>query len=72
MTIVQRGNSQFKVNDADLETYLADGFSQIDEKGKVVKESTGKKSYTVQEVKALNAKIAKLEAENAKLKAKKE
>lgn len=62
--IVQKGNRQLRVSEAEKDRYLADGYEVLDEQGKVL-ERPGQKTYSAAEVERLKAgyeaKIAKLE-----------
>ena len=53
--IVLKGNTELKIAEDELSRYLAMGFSQIDEKGRIIKETTLKDKH-------------QLEVENAELK----
>ena len=65
MKIVQKGNKQLRIKDEQLEAKLKAGYVEIDQKtGKPVALKVEKSEV----VKALEAEIAKLKAENAKLK----
>lgn len=55
IAIVFKGNTELKIMEEELPRYLAMGFSQIDEKGNVIKETTLKDKH-------------QLEVENAELK----
>ena len=66
MRYVRKENKCLSVNDADVDGYLADGYDEIDEKGKVIKTSPTK-TYSAAEV----AKImADYEAQIKELRAK--
>ena len=69
MKTVRKENRCLRVNDDDVKKYLADGYDEIDEKGKVISTSPAK-TYTAAEVdksKAeYDAQIKKLEAKLAK------
>jgi hypothetical protein len=73
MPIVVKGNKQYIVSETVVNSYLADGYTAIDEKGKVIKKPTG--GISVGELKKkivdLEKEIEKLSKANAKL-AKKE
>lgn len=62
MKIVQKGNKQLRIDDAQLNNYLTRGYVELDQKtGKpIIKEPAD-------ETKALKRKVAALEKENAAL-----
>lgn len=66
MAIVQRANKQLTVSAESVESYLADGFDELNEDGTVKRRATGGRTVTLQEhykvVDALNAEIAELKA----------
>lgn len=64
MKLMQKVNRQIKVEDKDVEGYLADGWDEIDKKGKVVQNGAGAKK-----VATLETAVEALQAENAALKA---
>lgn len=78
MATVQRANVVLTVQDADVEKYLAKGYKQIDEYGRIIQESylndvaSIKEAYlkTQDEIKQLKEDNAKLKAQIAKLKKK--
>lgn len=60
MKKVQKGNKQLRIEDAQLQNYLAKGYVELDKDGKpIVKEP---------EAKALKRRVAALEKENTALK----
>ena len=64
MKIMQKANRQIKVEDKDAAKCLADGWSEVDKKGKVVQKGAGEKK-----VADLKKTIASLKAENDAIKA---
>ena len=71
MKKVRMGNKCLRVSDEDLDKYLADGYDEIDENGKV-KTTSPTKKYSAAEVTKIKAdyeeQIKKLEAKLAKAK----
>ena len=71
MKKVRMGNKCLRVSDEDLNKYLADGYDEIDENGKV-KTTSPTKMYSSAEVDKIKAdyedRIKKLEAKLAKTK----
>lgn len=61
MVIVKKGNAEYRVPDEKLDEYLAMGYSQIDESGKVIREP-GKRGEA-----ALREKVSALETELTRL-----
>lgn len=60
MKKVQKGNKQLRIEDAQLQNYLAKGYVELDKDGKpIIKEP---------EAKALKRRVAALEKENTALK----
>lgn len=76
MIVVQKANKQININDDELDLYLSQGFSQIDEEGKIVQAGKATSLSEIREENAtlkvelvkLKAEIEKLKKENAKLK----
>ncbi len=68
---VQRLNKVLHIEKDFLESYLNDGFDQINEEGKVVKRATGGRNITVAEHNSALDRIEELEAELKELKASK-
>ena len=68
MALVQKGNKQLTVADEAVPAYLAKGFSEIDEKGKVKKKATGGYTPTIADIAVKDEEIAKLNTEIEKLK----
>ena len=67
---VLRGNREKLIPSMEKEKYLADGYSVIDEKGTVLEQGV-KSNHTLKtELDAAKKRIAELEEENARLKAK--
>lgn len=68
--VVQKGNKQLTINDDKINDYLEIGFSEVNEKGKIVQAG---KATTLKDVQAenntLKAELSKVNAENEKLKA---
>ncbi|SCM96384.1 Uncharacterized protein BWINRASL_03482 [Bacillus mycoides] len=66
---VQRLNKVLHIEKDFLESYLNDGFDQINEEGEVVKRATGGRNITVAEHNSALDRIEELEAELKELKA---
>ena len=66
MKYVRKANKCLSVNEADVDGYLADGYDEVDENGKVIKTSPSK-MYTAAEVDKIKAGY---EAQIKELKAK--
>lgn len=71
MIYAQKGNKLRQIAEADIDTYVAQGFKIVDERGAVLKETvpmdipTLRNAYAhhVAEINALKAKVAELEAQ---------
>lgn len=61
MVIVKKANAEYRVQDEKLDEYLAMGYSQINEHGKVIRKPQ-KREET-----ALQAKVSAFQAENIRL-----
>lgn len=78
MIYAQKGNKLRQIAEADIDTYVAQGFKIVDEKGAVLKETvpmdipTLRNAYATHtaEIKALRAKVAELTAQLNTIKAK--
>lgn len=70
MIRVLKGNQETLISPANKDEYLKKGYSVIDEDGTVIEKGTKTKHAVEEELKAANKRIAELEAENARLKAK--
>ena len=69
MLRVKKGNVIYDVTEVRLEQYLKEGYDQIDPKtGKVIRQATGGKTYTIEEYRALEDENARLKEEIASLK----
>lgn len=69
MIQVQRGNKQLTISETSLEQYLTMGYSQIDEKGNVIKPGDAVITADIKaENKTLKAQLTKLQEENKILK----
>ncbi|PUV93935.1 MULTISPECIES: hypothetical protein [Bacteria] len=66
---VKRLNKTLNIDKDRLDSYLLDGFDQINEEGKVIKRATGGRSVSLAEHNKALDKIEELEAELAELKA---
>lgn len=61
MVIVKKANAEYRIPDERLDEYIAEGYSQIDKHGNIIREPEKRGE------KALKEKISKLETENADL-----
>ncbi|WP_017728501.1 hypothetical protein [Halalkalibacterium ligniniphilum] len=64
MPKVKKGNRILNVDKDRVESYLKQGYDEIDESGKVVKHATGGKSVPVGEYNKLLEKLAEFESAN--------
>ena len=72
MAYIQRANVVLQVKDSEVDYYINLGYNEITKDGKVIKETMPTDIHTLQKYYVDNKKkIAELEAEIAKLKAKK-
>lgn len=67
---VLRGNRERLISPIEKDKFLADGYSVINENGSVVEQGVKSNHVLRTELDAANRRIAELEAENEKLKAK--
>lgn len=63
MAKVRKKNRLLTVNDAAVASYLKEGYDQVDDKGKIIKNATGGKTINVQEFNNLNDAFQKLSKE---------
>ena len=68
MKFVKRRNKVLKIDDRSLKSYLAQGYDEITEDGKVLTLATGGRSVSVGELNAALTEIEKLKLEIASLK----
>lgn len=61
MVIVKKANAEYRVHDEKLDEYLAMGYSQINEYGKVIREPQKRGEA------ALQGKVSQFQAENIRL-----
>lgn len=61
MVIVKKANAEYRIPDERLDDYIAEGYSQIDKHGNIIREPEKRGE------KALKEKISKLETEKADL-----
>lgn len=70
MALVRRGHKELTVSDTQVEAYLADGYSQVDEKtGEVVQEPTNGNPVPFAEFAKLKAELKAAQDELKALKA---
>ncbi|WBL16445.1 hypothetical protein [Sutcliffiella sp. NC1] len=62
---VRKNNKVLNIEDTRLESYLLQGFEQIDKDGKVVKEATGGRTVSLQEHNKALERIKELEEDDA-------
>jgi len=65
---VKKLNRVLTVNDNAVNSYLKEGYDQIDEKGKIIKLATGGKTISVAMYNEILEEIKELKEENKKLK----
>lgn len=63
MLRVLKGNQETLISPANKDKYLKQGYSVIDEDGKILEKGTKSKHAVEEELKAANKQIAELEAE---------
>lgn len=68
MKFVKRRNKILQIDDRSLKNYLAQGYDEITEDGKVLTLATGGRTVSVGELNAALTEIDKLKAEIKKLK----
>jgi len=70
MPKVKKDNRILTVEKERLETFLSQGYDEIDDKGEVVKRATGGRVVNIQEYNKLAEQLEGLKKENTALKAK--
>ncbi len=60
MVTVKRGNIELNIDETEVNRFLANGYDQIGDTGKIVKEATGGKTVSIEEYKMLLAENAEL------------
>lgn len=60
MVTVKKGNVELNVDETEITKFLANGYDQIGDGGKVVKEATGGKTVSIEEYKRVLAENAEL------------
>lgn len=67
---MRKGNRVIHVNEGRVNSFLAQGYDQINEKGEIVKRATGGRTVNIAEYNAVVEELEALKKENATLKAK--
>lgn len=71
MVTVKRGNIELNIDETEVNKFLANGYDQIGDNGKIVKEATGGKTVSIEEYKMLLAENAELKKKLAEKSGKK-
>ena len=67
---MRKGNKVIHVDEGRVNSFLAQGYDQINERGEIVKRATGGRTVNIAEYNAVVEKLEALKKENAVLKAK--
>ncbi|PEB52451.1 hypothetical protein COO03_11725 [Bacillus sp. AFS098217] len=65
---VQKLNKTLHIDEGRLDSYLADGYDQIEEDGTIIKRATGGRNVSLAEFNQVVDENEKLKVENSKLK----
>ena len=67
---MRKGNKVIHVDEGRVNSFLAQGYDQINERGEIVKRATGGRTVNIAEYNAVVEELEALKKENAVLKAK--
>ena len=67
---MRKGNRVIHVDEGRVDSFLAQGYDQVNEKGEIVKRATGGRTVNIAEYNAVVEELEALKKENATLKAK--
>lgn len=67
---MRKGNKVIHVEESRVNSFLAQGYDQVNERGEIVKRATGGRTVNIAEYNAVVEELEALKKENAALKAK--